>query len=123
MKELVFKRKIPVLKEFLVGKISPVERMDINMVKLRSEKKEDLMVYEKHPEHVKLVKKILPNLKLVTEWTFSHCNVKTKIGTADYKGHFIHAFNFKFKDGVSDDEMAELMGDTLKEKFLSLKNY
>tara|TARA_B100001115_G_scaffold169031_1_gene149347 strand:+ start:195 stop:917 length:723 start_codon:yes stop_codon:yes gene_type:complete len=126
MKELAaLKEKIPVLKEFLVGKNIAGRTHGYQYGEVAVfEKKEDLMVYEKHPEHVKLVKQILPNLEIGNGMDFFPIgNVKTKIGTADYKGHFIHAFNFKFKDGVSDDEMAELMGElaTLKEKIPVLK--
>ena len=44
----------------------------------------------------------------------------TKLGDANYKGHFVHAFNFKFKDGVSNDEIAELIMSLpiLKERFV-----
>ena len=47
----------------------------------------------------------------------------TKLGVMSYKDHFIHAFNFKFKDGVSDNEMAELMNELagLKKKIPVLR--
>ena len=65
------------------------------------------MVYERHPEHEKLVKKILPSLEIGNGMDFFPIgNPKTKLGSLNYKNHLIHAFSFKFKNEVSDDEMA-----------------
>lgn len=64
MKELAaLKDKIPVLKEFWVGKnISPNGKgFQYGEVAL-FEKPEDLQVYDRHPEHRKMVKKIGPKL-------------------------------------------------------------
>ena len=112
MKELAaLKSKIPVLKEFFIGK---------NVFN----KKEDLMTYEKHPEHQKLVRKILPRLEIGNGMDFFPIGEpNTKLGDANYKDHFVHAFNFKFKDGVSNDEIAELMNELaeLKGKIPVLK--
>jgi|TARA_B110000116_G_scaffold272059_2_gene294990 hypothetical protein len=126
MSELAaLKEKIPVLKDFLVGKnIAPrthgYQYGEIAVF----DKKEDLMVYERHPEHEKLVKKILPHLEIGNGMDFFPIgNAKTELGTSSYKGHFIHAFNFKFKNGVSNDEIAELMSElaSMKEKIPVLK--
>ena len=126
MKELAaLKEKIPVLKEFLVGKNTARRTHGYQYGEVAVfDKKEDLMVYEKHPEHVKLVKKIIPNLEIGNGMDFFPIgDAKTKLGTASYKEHFIHAFNFKFKKDVSDDEIAELMGElaATKEKIPVLK--
>tara|TARA_A100001037_G_C14530998_1_gene363042 strand:+ start:66 stop:464 length:399 start_codon:yes stop_codon:yes gene_type:complete len=64
MKELAaLKDKIPVLKEFWVGKnISPNGKgFQYGEVAL-FEKPEDLQAYDRHPEHRKMVKKIGPKL-------------------------------------------------------------
>ena len=127
MKELAaLKEKIPVLKEFLVGKNTARRTQGYQYGEIAVfDKKEDLMVYEKHPEHVKLVKKIIPNLEIGNGMDFFPIGeAKTELGTASYKGHFIHAFNFKFKKDVSDDEIAELMGElaATKEKIPVLKD-
>ena len=126
MNELAaLKEKIPVLKEFLVGKNTARKTHGYQYGEVAVfDKKEDLMVYEKHPEHVKLVKKIIPNLEIGNGMDFFPIGeAKTELGTASYKGHFIHAFNFKFKKDVSDDEIAELMGElaATKEKIPVLK--
>ena len=126
MKELAaLKEKIPVLKEFLVGKNIARRTHGYQYGEIAVfDKKEDLMVYERHPEHEKLVKKILPNLEIGNGMDFFPIgNAKTELGTSSYKGHFIHAFNFKFKNGVSNDEIADLMGQlaATKEKIPVLK--
>ncbi len=126
MKELAaLKEKIPVLKEFLVGKNIARRTHGYQYGEIAVfDKKEDLMVYERHPEHEKLVKKILPNLEIGNGMDFFPIgNAKTELGTSSYKGHFIHAFNFKFKNGVSNDEIAELMSElaSMKEKIPVLK--
>ena len=66
MKELAaLREKIPVLKEFLVGKNIAQRTHGYQYGEVAIfEKKEDLMIYEKHPEHEKLVRKILPNLEI-----------------------------------------------------------
>ena len=82
------------------------------------------MTYEKHPEHQKLVRKILPRLEIGNGMDFFPIGEpNTKLGDANYKDHFVHAFNFKFKDGVSNDEIAELMNELaeLKGKIPVLK--
>ena len=64
MKELAsLQGKIPVLKEFWVGKnLSPNGKgFQYGEVAL-FERKEDLEIYDKHPEHRKMVKKIGPKL-------------------------------------------------------------
>ena len=126
MKELAaLREKIPVLKEFLVGKNIAQRTHGYQYGEIAIfEKKEDLMIYEKHPEHEKLVRKILPNLEIGNGMDFFPIgNMKNKFGTTNYKNHFIHAFNFKFKESVSEDEMAELMGElaALKEIIPVLK--
>ena len=126
MKELAaLREKIPVLKEFLVGKNIAQRTHGYQYGEVAIfEKKEDLMIYERHPEHEKLVKKILPNLEIGNGMDFFPIgNAKTELGTSRYKGHFIHAFNFKFKNGVSNDEIADLMGQlaATKEKIPVLK--
>ncbi len=70
------------------------------------------MLYEKHPEHEKLVRKILPRLEIGNGMDFFPIGEpNTKLGTTNYKGHFVHAFNFKFKEGVSNNEIAGLMNE------------
>ncbi len=126
MKELVaLKAKIPVLKEFLIGKniASRTHGFQYGEIAL-FDKKEDLMLYEKHPEHQKLVRKILPILEVGNGMDFFPISdSKTKLGATSYKGHFIHAFNFKFKEGVSSDEIRDLMNGlaSLKEKIPVIK--
>ena len=126
MKELAaLKEKIPVLKEFLVGKNTARRTHGYQYGEVAVfDKKEDLMTYEKHPEHQKLVRKILPRLEIGNGMDFFPIGEpNTKLGDANYKGNFVHAFNFKFKDGVSNDEIAELMNELaeLKGKIPVLK--
>ena len=64
MKELAaLKEKIPVLKEFLVGKnVSPRGQGYHYTQVAILEKKEDVQAYQQHPEHRKVIPKIAPNL-------------------------------------------------------------
>ena len=64
MKELAgLKGKIPVLKELLVGKNVSRHGRGFQYGQISVfEKEEDLKVYDRHPEHRKLVKKIGPKL-------------------------------------------------------------
>ncbi len=126
MKELAaLKEKIPVLKEFFIGRNIARRTHGFQYGEIAVfEKKEDLMHYEKHPEHEKLVRKILPKLEIGNGMDFFPLGkLNTKIGEASYKGHFVHAFNFKFKAGVPDDEIAGLMNELagLKDKIPVLK--
>ncbi|MDG2486964.1 MAG: Dabb family protein [Roseibacillus sp.] len=126
MKELAaLKEKIPVLKEFFIGKNIAKRTHGFQYGEIAVfDKKEELMLYEKHPEHQKLVKKILPRLEIGNGMDFFPIGeAKTKLGVASYKGHFVHAFNFKFKDGVSEEEIADLMNELagLKAKIPVLK--
>lgn len=126
MKELAaLKDKIPVLKEFFVGKNIAKRTDGFQYGEIAVfDKKEDLMIYEKHPEHQKLVRKILPRLEIGNGMDFFPIGEpNTKLGAKNYAGHFVHAFNFKFKAGVSNDEIAELMNELarLKDKIPVLK--
>ena len=126
MKDMAaLKEKIPVLKEFFIGKNIAKRTHGFQYGEIALfDKKEDLILYEKHPEHQKLVKKILPRLEIGNGMDFFPIgDPKTQLGATSYKGHFIHAFNFKFKAGVSNDEIAELMNELagLKEKIPVLK--
>ena len=64
MKQLAgLKEKIPVLKEFLVGKNTSPRGQGFHYAQVSVfEKEEDLQIYEKHPEHRKLVRKIGPKM-------------------------------------------------------------
>ena len=64
MKELAaLQDKIPVLKEFWVGKNESPNGKGFQYGEVALfEKKEDLKVYDQHPEHKKMVKKIGPKL-------------------------------------------------------------
>lgn len=64
MKELAgLKEKISVLKEFLVGKNTSPKGKGYHYAQVSVfEKEEDLQIYEKHPEHRKLVRKIGPKM-------------------------------------------------------------
>ena len=126
MRELAaLKGKIPVLKEFFIGKNVARRTHGFQYGEIAIfDKKEDLMVYEKHPEHQKLVKKILPRLEIGNGMDFFPIgDGRTKLGVENYQGHFVHAFNFKFRQGVSDEEIARLMSElaSLKEKIPVLK--
>ena len=126
MKELAaLKEKIPVLKEFLIGRNIATRTHGFQYGEIAVfDKKEDLMRYEKHPEHEKLVRKILPRLEIGNGMDFFPIGeTDTKLGATSYKDHFVHAFNFKFKDGVSSDEIAGLMNELagLKGKIPVLK--
>tara|TARA_B100001250_G_scaffold378773_1_gene368877 strand:+ start:235 stop:957 length:723 start_codon:yes stop_codon:yes gene_type:complete len=126
MKQLAeLKRKIPVLKEFFIGKNVARRTHGFQYGEIAVfDKKEDLMRYERHPEHQKLVRKILPRLEIGNGMDFFPIGVpNTKLGAVSYKGHFVHAFNFKFKDAISKDEIAELMHELadLKKKIPVLK--
>ena len=126
MKDLAaLKEKIPVLKEFWIGKNIAKRTHGFQYGEIAVfDKKEDLMLYEKHPEHQKLVRKILPRMEIGNGMDFFPIgDSRTKLGATSYKGHFIHAFNFKFKAGVSNDEIRDLMNGLagLKEKIPVLK--
>ena len=126
MKQLAsLKRKIPVLKEFFIGKNIARRTHGFQYGEIAVfNKKEHLKLYETHPEHQKLVRKILPRLEIGNGMDFFPIGASgTKLGATSYKGHFVHAFNFKFKEGVSEDEIAELMNELagLKEKIPVLK--
>lgn len=126
MKDLAaLKRKIPVLKEFFIGRNVARRTHGFQYGEIAVfDQKEDLMRYERHPEHQKLVRKILPRLEIGNGMDFFPIGEpKTKLGAANFKGHFVHAFNFKFKDGVSKDEIAKLMNELagLKKKIPVLK--
>jgi len=126
MKDLAaLKDKIPVLKEFFIGRNIAKRTHGFQYGEIAVfDKKEDLMIYEKHPEHQKLVRKILPRMEIGNGMDFfPMLDPKTQLGATSYKGDFIHAFNFKFKAGVSDDEIAELMNElaSLKGKIPVLK--
>ena len=126
MKELAaLKEKIPVLREFLIGKNMARRTHGFQYGEIAVfDKKEDLMRYEKHPEHEKLVRKILPKLEIGNGMDFFPMGEpNTSLGARSYKGHFVHAFNFKFKDGVPDQEIAALMKELagLKDKIPVLK--
>jgi len=126
MKQLAaLKRKIPVLKEFFIGKNVARRTHGFQYGEIAVfDQKEDLMRYERHPEHQKLVRKILPRMEIGNGMDFFPIGApNTKLGAASYKGHFVHAFNFKFKDGVSKDEIAGLMHEIadLKDKIPVLK--
>ena len=64
MKELAaLKEKIPVLKELLIGKNVAQWNRGFQYGEIAVfEKKEDLEIFDKHPEHRKLVKKIIPKI-------------------------------------------------------------
>jgi hypothetical protein len=64
MKQLAgLKEKIPVLKEYLIGKDTSGRNQGYHYAQVSFfEKEEDLQVYEKHPEHRKLVKQIGPKM-------------------------------------------------------------
>ena len=64
MQELAgLKNKIPVLKQFLVGKNKSPRGQGFQYAQVSVfEKEADLQIYEKHPEHQKLVRKIGPKL-------------------------------------------------------------
>ena len=64
MKELAgLKDKIPVLKEFLIGKDTSGRNRGYHYAQVSIfEKEEDLQVYEDHPEHRKLVRQIGPKM-------------------------------------------------------------
>ena len=64
MKELAdLKDKIPVLKEYLVGKNTSPRGQGYHYAQVSVfEKKEDLQVYSKHPEHRKVARQIGPKV-------------------------------------------------------------
>ena len=73
MKELAaLKEKVPVLKEFFIGRNVARRTHGFQYGEIAVfDKKEDLMRYEKHPEHEKLVRKILPRLEVGNGMDFS----------------------------------------------------
>ena len=126
MKQLAaLKGKIPVLKEFFIGKNVAPRTHGFQYGEIAVfDRKEDLMYYERHPEHQKLVRKILPRMEIGNGMDFFPIGApNTKLGIANYNDHFFHAFNFKFKHWVSKDEIADLMNELadLKGKIPVLK--
>ena len=66
------KGKIPVLKEFFIGKNVAPRTHGFQYGEIAVfDKKEDLMHYERHPEHQKLVRKILPRMEIGNGMDFS----------------------------------------------------
>ncbi len=113
-------KKIPVVKEFMVGKNVARRTHGFQYGEIAVfEKKEDLEVFERHPEHQKLVRKILP--KLVHGVTMDFVPIggaaltdHHKSAASEEKGgtkrrKFIHAFCFKFKKDAPEEEVAGLM--------------
>ena len=135
MKQLAaLKGKIPVLKEFFIGKNigRRTHGYQYGEIAVFDMKEDSDATNEKHPEHQKLVRKILPRLEIGNGMDFfpitkllATSGMKTKLGSANFKGHFVHAFNFKFKPGVSEDEIAELMHELagLRKRFRFLRNW
>ena len=71
MKELAaLKSKIPVLESSFIGKNIAKRTHGFPYGEIAVFNKEDLVTYEKHPEHQKLVRKILPRLEIKMEWIF-----------------------------------------------------
>ena len=124
MKELAgLKEKIPVLKEFVVGKNIARQTHGFQYGQISVfDKPEDLEVYEKHPEHRKLVKKIGPKLVHGVSVDFvplvSNNAKKTSGAKVDLKGKFIHAFSFKFKPDATEEKVAGLMQELADSKEL-----
>ena len=57
------KEKIPVLKEFLVGKNMAAGEQGYHYAQVAVfEKKEDLQVYQQHPEHQAVAKQVVPKV-------------------------------------------------------------
>jgi hypothetical protein len=72
MKEVAdLKGKIPVLKEFLVGKNVSKAGQGYHYAQVSVlKRKEDLPIYEQHPEHQKVVQRILPALESIIAMDF-----------------------------------------------------
>ncbi|MGY8767860.1 MAG: Dabb family protein [Pirellulales bacterium] len=120
MKELASSaKKIPVVKEFMVGKNVARSTHGFQYGEIAVfEKKEDLEVFERHPEHQKLVRKILPKLVHGVTMDFVPMTGST---LAEEKGNankkiFIHAFCFKFKKDAPEEEIAGLMQELADSK-------
>ena len=117
------KGKIPVLKELLIGKNVAPKRLQRGFQYGEIaifEKEEDLKVFDRHPEHRKLVKRILPRMEFGNAMDFVPIGgAGTGIGTekaGEKKSGFVHAFSFKFKQGVPEEEIAEVMNDLAQSK-------
>jgi hypothetical protein len=130
MKELTNStKKIPVVKEFMVGKNVARRTHGFQYGEIAIfEKKEDLEIFERHPEHQKLVRKILPKLVHGVTMDFvpigggslagDHSSTATDASEekADTKKKFIHAFCFKFKKDAPEEEVAGLMKELAHSK-------
>ena len=131
MKELASStKKIPVVKEFMVGKNVARRTHGYQYGEIAIfEKKADLEVFEHHPEHQKLVRKILPKLVHGVTMDFvpmggaaladDHSSTATDTSEekADtQKKKFIHAFCFKFKKDAPEEEIAGLMQELASSK-------
>jgi hypothetical protein len=131
MKELASStKKIPVVKEFMVGKNVARRTHGFQYGEIAVfEKKEDLEVFERHPEHQKLVRKILPKLVHGVTMDFvpisgaaladDHSSTETDRSEekADTKKKtFVHAFCFKFKKDAPEGEVAGLMQELASSK-------
>jgi len=131
MNELAsLKEKIPILKEFMVGKNVARRTRGYQYGEIAIfEKKEDLEVFERHPDHRKLVRKILP--KLVHGVTMDFVPIggaaladdhsSTATHTSEEKANtkkkkFVHAFCFKFKKDAPEEEVAGLMQELASSK-------
>ncbi|MEM7475047.1 MAG: Dabb family protein [Planctomycetota bacterium] len=115
MKELAgLKAKIPELQEMVVGNnVAPhTHGFQYGQISV-FDKPEDLEVYEKHPEHQKLVRKIGPKLVHGVSVDFvplvAADPAKSKSGKLDLQGKFIHAFSFKFKPDAPEEKVGQLM--------------
>jgi hypothetical protein len=130
-------KEIPVVKEFMVGKnlarrTSGYQYGEIAVF----EKKEDLQIYEHHPAHRKIVRKILPKLDHGVTMDFvpiggaalANDHSSTATDSSEEKGDakntlFVHVHYFKFKPTASEEEITAVMKELagLKKKIPVLK--
>ena len=131
MKELASStKKIPVVKEFMVGKNVAHRTHGFQFGEIAVfEKKEDLEIFERHPEHQRIVRKIGPKLvhgvamdfvpiggaALADDHSSTATDSKEDKGDAK-KTTFIHAFCFKFKKDAPKEEVAGLMQELATSK-------
>jgi hypothetical protein len=128
MKELANStKKIPVVKEFMVGKNVARRTHGFQYGEIAIfEKKEDLEIFERHPEHQKLVRKIIPKLVHGVTMDFVpigdvslagvHSSTDANEKTEAKKKKFIHAFCFKFKKDAPEEVVAQLMQELADSK-------
>ena len=116
LKELAAASKnIPGVRQFLIGKNEARQAHGFQYGEIVVfDKKEDLEVFERHPDHLKLVRKIGPKMVHGVTMDFTPLKDASFSKVDDSEGEspkkmFIHAFSFKFRPAAPQEKLEQLM--------------